>query len=396
MPVPDYHILQDQYEELNIVNNRISLLTAACKVVGVYDRGAEGVQRMLIDGTDNTLIPVDNWAMFAEKGGVKGCVDWLPLDQIITTLEKLQVAGERLKQQIYEVSGISDIMRGSSSPYEALGSQQIKAQFASARLNRMQNDVARFAGEILTIKAEIILKHFPANFIREKSNIDKTMTAPDLVAQAMQLIDDEEKFNWRVKIMPDSMAQVDYAQEKAQRTEFIGAVAGFLQNAFPAMQAQPQLVPFLSALLKFGIGGFKNSQGLEGVLDQYIDQMIQQSQGPKPPSPEEQKMQAEQQKMQMEMQMKQQEHQMELQKAQAELQMKQQQHEQDLAFQQAKHQMDLQQQQQKAHQDAEMKQLQMQLKALSDAFNLKAKMAEKEALGEEENEPEEPSVGGMQ
>ena len=70
-PKPDFAMLQDQYSELDETNNRISLLVIACKVVGVYDRSAEGIQRMLLEGYDNTLIPVDNWAMFAEKGGVK-------------------------------------------------------------------------------------------------------------------------------------------------------------------------------------------------------------------------------------------------------------------------------------------------------------------------------------
>lgn len=386
LPVPDYHIIQDQYEELNIINNRISLLTAACKVVGAYDRGAEGVQRMLIDGTENTLVPVDNWAMFAEKGGIKGCTDWLPLDNVVGALEKLQFAAERLKQQIYEISGISDIMRGSSSPYEALGSQQIKAQFASARLSRMQNEISRFAGEILSLKAEIMLRHFPAQFIRQKSNIDQTMTPPQLVDAAMQLIDNEEVFQWRVKILPDSMAQIDYAQEKAQRNEFIGAVAGFLQNAFPAMQAQPALVPFLAALLKFGVGGFKNSQGLEAVLDQYVDQMVQQSQQPKPPSPEQQKAQMEQQKMQSEMQIKQQEHQMYMQQLQADLVSKQREHEQQMAFELAKHQQEMEFEREKNQQAVEMKQIQMQLDALSKLFLAKAEAA---------SEPEEPEETGV-
>ena len=70
-PIPDYVKCQDQYEELNIINNRLALLYQACKVVGVYNKSVIGIQRMLTEGYDNTLIPVDNWAMFAEQGGLK-------------------------------------------------------------------------------------------------------------------------------------------------------------------------------------------------------------------------------------------------------------------------------------------------------------------------------------
>jgi hypothetical protein len=94
VPKPDYAVIQDQYEELNTINNRISKLVDACKVIGVYDKQQEGVQRMFNEGVDNQLIPVDNWAMFGEKGGLKGVIDWLPLDVIVQALEKLKEARE--------------------------------------------------------------------------------------------------------------------------------------------------------------------------------------------------------------------------------------------------------------------------------------------------------------
>ena len=96
VPKPDFAMIQDQYNELDETNNRISLLIIACKVTGVYDRSADGVQRMLTEGSDNTLIPVDNWAMFAEKGGIKGQVDWLPLDVVVTALGQLQAHREAI------------------------------------------------------------------------------------------------------------------------------------------------------------------------------------------------------------------------------------------------------------------------------------------------------------
>ena len=166
----DFVICQDQYNELDLVNNRISLLVQACKVVGVYDQQATGVQRMLQQGTENTLIAVDNWAMFAEKGGVKGAVDWLPLDSVIQALEKLRQAREDIKGQIYELTGIADIVRGASKASETLGAQQIKAQFASVRIQKLQDEVARFAQDILRLKGEIICRHFVPQEILKLAN----------------------------------------------------------------------------------------------------------------------------------------------------------------------------------------------------------------------------------
>ena len=85
-PVPDYVEYQDQAQELDMVVQRLAMLTRACKVVGVYDASQEGVQRMLTEGIENQLIPVDTWAAFAEKGGIKGVVDFFPLDKVIEVI----------------------------------------------------------------------------------------------------------------------------------------------------------------------------------------------------------------------------------------------------------------------------------------------------------------------
>ena len=220
VPTNDYVIFQDQYNELDTVNNRISLLVQACKVVGCYDQTATGLQRMLQEGSENTLVPVDNWAMFAEKGGLKGAVDWLPLDVVIAALERLRTAREDIKGQIYELTGISDIVRGNTKASETLGAQNIKAQFASARIQKLQNEVARFAQDILRIKAELICRHVTPEQILQMSNMAYYLDGQNgqLIKAAVELLKgDHEKFEWRVNVQADSLTQADYTQDKADK-----------------------------------------------------------------------------------------------------------------------------------------------------------------------------------
>jgi len=51
MPIPDYKIGQDLYLEIDKLESRISLITEAVKVVGVYDQAAEGVKRLMSEGS---------------------------------------------------------------------------------------------------------------------------------------------------------------------------------------------------------------------------------------------------------------------------------------------------------------------------------------------------------
>lgn len=350
VPKPDFVILQDQYNELDEVNNRISLMIIACKVTGVYDSSANGVQKMLTEGSDNTLVPVDNWAMFSEKGGIKGQIDYLPLDMVVNALNQLDNHRERIKGQIYELTGINDIVRGNTKASETLGAQQIKAKFASVRIQKRQDEVTRFGEEILQIKAEMICKHFDPMVIAQMSNIMNTPDAP-LAQQAIQLLKgNEDAMEWRVTIGSDTMAIIDYNQQKQERTEFMNAVATFLQSAATVGQNSPQLVPMMAQLLKFGVAGFRVGKDIEGVIDKAVSEMEQQIEqaknAPPKPDPEQQKMQMEMQMKQADAQLKQQGSQSELQMKQVDAQLKQQESQSDLQMKQAEFTVQRQQDQQ--------------------------------------------------
>jgi hypothetical protein len=53
-------------------------------------------------------------------------------------LKELYAQRDQLVQAIYEISGISDVLRGSTDAQETLGAQQIKANFGSLRLKERQ------------------------------------------------------------------------------------------------------------------------------------------------------------------------------------------------------------------------------------------------------------------
>jgi len=383
VPKPDYAMLQDQYNELDETNNRISLLVIACKCTGVYDRSADGVQRMLTEGSDNTLIPVDNWAMFAEKGGIKGQVDWLPLDVVVQALGQLQAHREAIKGQIYELTGISDIVRGNTKASETLGAQELKAKFAGVHMQTLQDEVTRFAEEILQIKAEILVKHFDPQILAKMANVEHM--APEdqqYVIPALQLLKGPEQgMEWRVKIQADSMAMIDYNQQKTERTEFLNSVATFLQSSSTVGQGAPQLIPLMLEMLQFGVAGFRISKDLEGSFDKYIrefnEQIEKKKNAPPEPSPEEIKAQAEQQAREQEAALDQQKQQAELAGDAQRLQMEAAAEERRLQMEMAAKQQEMAMQQQQFAQ--EMRQSMMEfaltMQQMREEFALKQQVA---------------------
>lgn len=280
VPVPDYALYQDQAEEIDMLTQRIGLLTEALKVVGVYDASQPAIARMLNEGVNNTLIGVDSWAAFGEKGGLKGTVDFLPMEQVVSALTYCYTAREQAKQVVYEVTGLSDIIRGASMASETATAQQIKSQYASLRLKRMQTEVAQFCSELLRIKAQLMCDLYSPESLKQMSGIMGTDDAA-YADEAIALIKQEPARSFRIEVAADSLVEMDEIGEKQSRTEFMTAFGAVLRDAVPMVQAAPEMGALVGEVLQFVVRTFKGGRQLENVLETTIAKMNE----PKPPAP---------------------------------------------------------------------------------------------------------------
>src|SRR5581483_3833154 len=96
IPIPDYIQYQDQCREIDRLTARIDKLTRALKVAGVYAGDEkQTLQQLLDEGTENRLIPVGDTQQWVDKGGIKGIIEWLPIQQIAETLIQLHNARDK-------------------------------------------------------------------------------------------------------------------------------------------------------------------------------------------------------------------------------------------------------------------------------------------------------------
>lgn len=344
LPLPDYDFVKDQYRELNEINTRISLLVRACRVAGVYDKSCAAVPSLINNAAENVIVPVDQWAMLAEKNGLKGVMDFLPLEQIVRALEQLLKAREDVKAQIYEVTGMSDIIRGASKASETLGAQKIKAQYASMRIQTRQKAVATYASQVFDIQAQILRGHVDSQEIARLAQVQFMEENPQLIEQALQLLKTPE-FQLRVQVESDTLSDIDFQAERDSRMEYMTVITNFLKENGQVMTQDPRVGPFLMQLLQFALAGFRVGRKFEGKLDQMIQMVTKQLQQPKPPqpTPEEKKVDAEIKLMQEEAKFDQQSRQMELGFKEQEGQLKLRAAQQDAALNDKKFQQKMQQ-----------------------------------------------------
>lgn len=291
IPVPDFSLYQDQAKTLDMLSDRIDGLSQMLQVKGVYDDAIPVLARLFTEGSNGTLLPGKNYAAFAEKGGLKNSVDIMDLKMIADALGVAQETMQQVQSQVYEITGISDIIRGQSEAAETATAQQIKGQYASLRLKSMQDDVSRYATDILQLKAQIICRKFNPQTIMTMAAIDQlTPEDQQMVPQAIALLVGEQRMqdpeadgpnplrSFRIEVAADSLVQLDEQAEKQDRMEMITAFGGGMEKMAVVCAQAPQLIPLCIEVLKFGLQAFKVGKAIEGTFDTALDQLKQQAQ----------------------------------------------------------------------------------------------------------------------
>ncbi len=352
IPVPDYVYYQGQVEEIDALTKRINKLTDQLRLVGFYPAGdgdvSSAIERALDPNNDTAMIPIPAWAAFTDKGGSNAIV-WLPVEQVQKVMVACIEARKQLIEDVYQITGISDIVRGDTEASETATAQRIKSQWGSIRIRDRQAEIARFARDIIRISGEIICNLFQPQTLMLMSGVNlltneqKQQAAlqqqqyqmmaqraqqmgqqpppppqgpsPDMMQQpsiddVVQLLRDDNVRGFRIDIETDSTIEPDENAEKQNRMEFAQVIGGFIQQAGPVAQQMPSLVPVMGEVLLFVARGFRTGRQLENSLEQAIGTVAQQVMAPKSPpepSPDEQikmqttqiKAQAEQKKAQL-------------------------------------------------------------------------------------------------
>ena len=175
VPIPEYTLYQDQAEELDLITTRISRLIDALRRRGVYDAGTEGSEGALSSlafAGDNEFLPIRNFPSLMEKGGLERVFMSEDVQPIANIVQSLYEQRAMLVQTIYEITGISDILRGASDPDETATAQRIKGQFGSLRLQKRQKRIQTFVRDLYRLKAEIIAEHFTREQLQDMTGID--------------------------------------------------------------------------------------------------------------------------------------------------------------------------------------------------------------------------------
>lgn len=337
IPVPDWERYAIHFKKISELTRRIYSLLEDVRMKGLIPAGGDvgdAVEELIRSDDARLLIPVPAAALMA--AGATGFVQWLPLQELATAIQGLIEARGQLIQDFYQLSGISDIMRGATEAEETLGAQELKSQYGSVRVREKSMELQRVAADAVKIAAEILADKFPQESLLEMSLMDipskadiaarikevekaareelealekkakqavqqqgqetDPAQAQQMLQQAqqqilakyapllneaesqvpiedvMKLLRDDRARNFVFEIESSSTILTDELQEKRSRNEFMGEFATASQALMGLSGMGEAGAKLAGAMMKFVLAPYRAGRDLDGAIEEFIKQ----------------------------------------------------------------------------------------------------------------------------
>jgi len=317
VPVCPYSVYKTLAEELDITTRRINALVKGLKVRGAIAGDAEAIE-LIAALDDNQLAPVPNLEGLIAMGGLDKAVMWWPIETAVAVIRELYVQREQTKQAIYEITGISDIIRGQGNAGETATAQQIKTQWGALRVKKMQRMIERQVRDLFVLTAELISAHFSPQTMQKASGIQITEEVLQVLASPLD--------HYRIDVESDSTVRADLTRNRQEMAEFLNGTAQFFAAMAPLVQQSPSAAEPIAEVYSSFSRQFNLGKQAEDAMARLVEMAKEASKNP-PPNPEQEAakadMEMKRQDMQSRMAMEQHKMQLEVERAQLDVQITQ-------------------------------------------------------------------------
>lgn len=323
-PVVIYKKLAD---ELDTATKRINAITKGLKAKGAVAGNVQDIEKWA-QGEDNSLTVISDLEALAQTGGIEKAIAWWPIEQAANVLKQLYAQRESIKQAIYEITGISDIVRGASQAGETATAQKIKTQWGSLRIQKMQRMIERLVRDLFVISAEIIVTKFQPQTLQ-------LMTGIEITPEIQEMMSQRTLANYRIDIESGSTVRADVAHQREEHAQFLEGTGAFFTAFAPMVQTDPRAAEPITELFAAMTSNMNLGKQATDALEKLTSLAKQAAETP-PPNPAEAQMKAEQARQEAESQRADQQHRQKM--AEGDQKMQQSAQEHDFKMQQLKEQ----------------------------------------------------------
>jgi hypothetical protein len=279
--ITDYSYYELQDKQIDRLTRRIMNLTSTATVVrGFYDASIGEELEQLSETDDTEYIPVPSLMAKLQAGGTAaGGNMWskviadFPIDTVVGVIRVLQEQRESELQHVYQITGISDIMRGSSKASETATAQEIKANAGNSRISVRLNAFNFFIREIFEIATDMMAGHYTPETWEGQTGI--------VIDEAMDMVmKDDLLREYAINVETDSTIVSTSSEEKKQSAEAIGVLTQSLTQLLPMTQQGMLPADVIIQMIKLAMHPFKQTHAFEDAIQQIpsTQQQFQQMQ----------------------------------------------------------------------------------------------------------------------
>lgn len=304
-PTPEYFQVQDILDDIHSIMSRMMLLTKAIRVRFLFDSSVTELKSLIGETGEGGGIGIPNLesALGGNKSSLSNLVAYFPVDEMIQGLNNMYQAFEQRLTTFYQVTGISDLIRGATNDVQkTYGERQMEGKFALNRIEPFQRQMQEWIKDQYQLLMELALKMF------SDESLDEYITPQTLDPEdkqryepSLELLKSNKKSRFRVEFETDSTVAINEQWKKQQASDLANTLTKAMESVAKVAETQPELAGTELKVLKHLIGEFSDGKLFIDEIQDSIEQVIQKVNQPKPeqPDPAMMKVQLDQQKLQL-------------------------------------------------------------------------------------------------
>lgn len=290
-PTPEYFQVSDIIEDIHSIVGRMIQLTKAIRVRFLFDSSVTQLASLIgenwAQGEGTGMgIPDLETTLMNNKGSLSSLVAYFPVDELIQGLNNMYTAFEQRLNMFYQITGISDLIRGQTNPDsdKTYGERQMEGKFALNRIEPYQYKIQEWIKNNYELMMEMGLKMFSDKTIDEYVT-PQTLDEEDKqrYVAALELLKSNKRRRFRVDFETNSTVSINEQWRRQQAIETANIISKMQEAVAKTAQEMPELAESQLKIMQHVIGELTDGKLFFDEITKSIEDTIERVAQPKPP-----------------------------------------------------------------------------------------------------------------
>lgn len=293
-PTPEYFQVQDMIDYVHECVGRMVQLSKAVRVRFFFDSSVTELKTLIGEnwamgeGTGIGIPDLETTLMNA-KGNLSNLVAYFPVEELLKGLETQYGNFQRGLDMFYQITGLSDLIRGQTNPDsdKTFGERQMEGKYALNRIEPFQNKVQEWIKDQYQLMMEMGFKMFRSDTVDEYvtpqtlDEEDKQRYIPSL-----ELLKDNKRRRFRMDFETDSTIAINEEWKKSKAIETANVISKMIESTANVVKETPEIGAVELKLMQHVVGDLVDGKLFIDEIQEAIQEAIDKAKEPKDPEPD--------------------------------------------------------------------------------------------------------------